>query len=201
MDENGENDKEIYTPDTSEGYVYGIRYNNNYIEYAIQKEPLVEEQVLFRVAMPVDITQITLPSHLELGVGTVKKLDYSILPVDYTEKITWSSDHPEIVEVDQEGNIQCKALGNAIITVTSESGLSSQCQIQVIDRLKGLGDVNEDGKVDFLDAITVLRYDAEIIQITDEQMKIAEVNKDGKVDFLDAIMILRYDAEIIDRFN
>ena len=63
-----------------------------------------------------------------------------------------------------------------------------------------LGDVNEDGKIDFLDAITVLRYDAEIIQLTDNQMKAAEVNKDGKVDFLDAITILRYDAEIIDSF-
>ena len=64
-----------------------------------------------------------------------------------------------------------------------------------------LGDVNEDGKIDFLDAITVLRYDAEIIQLTGNQMKAAEVNKDGKVDFLDAITILRYDAEIIDSFN
>ena len=64
-----------------------------------------------------------------------------------------------------------------------------------------LGDVNEDGKVDFLDAIVVLRHDAEIIQLTDNQMKAAEVNKDGKVDFLDAIMILRYDAEIINGFN
>ena len=64
-----------------------------------------------------------------------------------------------------------------------------------------LGDVNEDGKIDFLDAITVLRYDAEIIQLTDNQMKAAEVNNDGKVDFLDAITILRYDAEIIDSFN
>ena len=64
-----------------------------------------------------------------------------------------------------------------------------------------LGDVNEDDKVDFLDAIVVLRHDAEIIQLTDNQMKAAEVNKDGKVDFLDAIMILRYDAEIINCFN
>ena len=63
-----------------------------------------------------------------------------------------------------------------------------------------LGDVNEDDKVDFLDAIVVLRHDAEIIQLTDNQMKAAEVNKDGKVDFLDAIMILRYDAEIIGSF-
>ena len=64
-----------------------------------------------------------------------------------------------------------------------------------------LGDVNEDDKVDFLDAIMVLRHDAEIIQLTDNQMKAAEVNKDGKVDFLDAITILRYDAEIINSFN
>ena len=64
-----------------------------------------------------------------------------------------------------------------------------------------LGDVIEDDKVDFLDAIVVLRHDAEIIQLTDNQMKAAEVNKDSKVDFLDAIMILRYDAEIIDSFN
>ena len=64
-----------------------------------------------------------------------------------------------------------------------------------------LGDVNEDDKVDFLDAIVVLRHDAEIIQLTDNQLKAAEVNKDSKVDFLDAIMILRYDAEIIDSFN
>ena len=64
-----------------------------------------------------------------------------------------------------------------------------------------LGDVNEDDKVDFLDAIVVLRHDAEIIQLTDNQMRAAEVNKDGKVDFLDAIMILRYDAEIINGFN
>ena len=64
-----------------------------------------------------------------------------------------------------------------------------------------LGDVNEDDKIDFLYAITVLRYDAEIIQLTDNQMKAAEVNKDGKVDFLDAITILRYDAEIINSFN
>ena len=64
-----------------------------------------------------------------------------------------------------------------------------------------LGDVNEDDKVDFLDAIMVLRHDAEIIQLTDNQMKAAEVNRDGKVDFLDAITILRYDAEIINSFN
>ena len=64
-----------------------------------------------------------------------------------------------------------------------------------------LGDVNEDGEINFLDAIMVLRYDAEIIELEESQLKTADVNGDGEVNFLDAIMILRYDAEIISSFN
>ncbi len=63
-----------------------------------------------------------------------------------------------------------------------------------------LGDVNGDGEINFLDAIMVLRYDAEIIELEESQLKVADVNGDGEVNFLDAIMILRYDAEIIDSF-
>ena len=63
-----------------------------------------------------------------------------------------------------------------------------------------LGDVNGDGEINFLDAIMVLRYDAEIIELEDNQLDAADVNGDGEVNFLDAIMILRYDAEIIDSF-
>ena len=200
MDENGENDKEVYTPDISTGLVYGIRYNNNYIEYVLQEDPEVEDPEVLRCILPIDITQIILPKDLELAVGTVKKLDYRILPTDYNENVTWSSNHPEIVQVDQEGNIQCKDLGDAIITVTSRSGLSSKCQIHVIEKQQILGDVNEDGEINFLDAIMVLRYDAEIIELEESQLKVADVNGDGEVNFLDAIMILRYDAEIIDSF-
>ena len=63
-----------------------------------------------------------------------------------------------------------------------------------------LGDVNGDGEINFLDAIMVLRYDAEIIELEDNQLDATDVNGDGEVNFLDAIMILRYDAEIIDSF-
>ncbi|WP_370747460.1 dockerin type I domain-containing protein [Faecalibacillus intestinalis] len=200
MDENGENDKEVYTPATSTGLVYGIRYNNNYIEYVIQEDPEVEDPEVLKCMLPINITQIILPKYLELAVGTVKKLDYTILPTDYNENVIWSSDHPEIVQVDQEGNIQCNALGDAIIAVTSHNGLSSKCQIHVIERQQLLGDVNGDGGINFLDAIMVLRHDAEIIELEENQLKAADVNKDGEVNFLDSIMILRYDAEIIDSF-
>ena len=64
-----------------------------------------------------------------------------------------------------------------------------------------VGDVNNDGKVNVLDAVMVLRHDANIIKLDDSQLKAADVNDDGKVDVLDAVMILRYEAGIIKSFN
>ena len=64
-----------------------------------------------------------------------------------------------------------------------------------------VGDVNNDGKVNVLDAVMVLRHDANIIKLDDSQLKAADVNNDGKVDVLDAVMILRYEAGIIKSFN
>ena len=64
-----------------------------------------------------------------------------------------------------------------------------------------MGDVNGDGKVNVLDAVMVLRHDANIIKLDDSQLKAADVNEDGKVDVLDAVMILRYEAGIIKNFK
>ena len=64
-----------------------------------------------------------------------------------------------------------------------------------------MGDVNGDGKVNVLDAVMVLRHDANIIKLNDSQLKAADVNEDGKVDVLDAVMILRYEAGIIKNFK
>ncbi len=61
-----------------------------------------------------------------------------------------------------------------------------------------LGDVNDDGKVNNLDATNVLKYDAAIIDLGDTELLAADVNADGKVNNLDATVILKYDAGIID---
>ncbi len=63
-----------------------------------------------------------------------------------------------------------------------------------------LGDINGDGSIDYLDAMTALRYDAELIELTDAQITAADVNGDGSVDSLDAILMLRYDAGLIESF-
>ncbi len=63
-----------------------------------------------------------------------------------------------------------------------------------------LGDINDDGFIDYLDAMIALRYDAELVTLDDAQTSAGDVNSDGSVDSLDAILILRYDAGLIDTF-
>lgn len=60
------------------------------------------------------------------------------------------------------------------------------------------GDVNNDGYIDNLDAATILKYDAGIIDLVSDELLASDVNGDGYADNLDAAMILKYDAGIID---
>ncbi len=63
------------------------------------------------------------------------------------------------------------------------------------------GDVNNDGDIDFADAILILRYDAGIISLTETQLLSADVNGDSDSDFADAILILQYEAGLVDKIR
>lgn len=54
------------------------------------------------------------------------------------------------------------------------------------------GDVTGDGKINLLDALTILRYYNGEITLTDSQLEAADTNSDGKVNLMDALQILRY---------
>ena len=62
-----------------------------------------------------------------------------------------------------------------------------------------LGDVNSDGVVDSLDAMLILRWDAELIGADALNLNVGDVNGDKLVDSVDAMLILRLDAELIDK--
>ncbi|UTD12418.1 Ig-like domain-containing protein [Treponema denticola] len=72
-------------------------------------------------------------NELDLGIGESSKLSITITPANASnKKITWTSDKPEIAEVDQNGNVTCKAVGNAVITVTTEDGnKTANCNVTV----------------------------------------------------------------------
>ena len=59
-----------------------------------------------------------------------------------------------------------------------------------------LGDVNNSGRVDAIDARLVLRYSAMLEKFTEEQIEIADVDNSGKVNAVDARKILRVAAKL-----
>ena len=62
------------------------------------------------------------------------RLTANILPLTATNKsVNWTSSAPEIVSVDNEGNVLALALGNAKITCEAQdgSGVKAECQITV----------------------------------------------------------------------
>ena len=117
------------------------------------------------------------------------------------------------------GNEPIEALGHDVVNkpgrpaTYTQTGLTdgqfcNRCkkwivQQQVIPKLvteNKIGDINRDGNIDVLDAITAQKFAAEKASLDDEQIYIGDVNNDGNVDVLDAILIQKYAAEKISEF-
>lgn len=60
-----------------------------------------------------------------------------------------------------------------------------------------LGDVNQDDKINAMDATRILRYAAKLITEDKIDLTVADVNGDGRVNAMDATRILRYVAKLI----
>lgn len=120
-----------------------------------------------------------------IKLRTETKLTPSLYPSGASTTYKWTSNNPEIAEVDSNGKVFAKSSGVAVITATTENGYSASCQITVYDGY----DVNGDGVVSINDVtyiqkvlvgIEVGRADIEII---------GDVNNDGKFDISDATEI------------
>jgi uncharacterized protein YjdB len=88
----------------------------------------------------VSVTGVTLDRDAaSLTVGGTTTLTATVAPATATNKtVTWSSDHPEIAEVNAEtGLITAKAAGVAVITVTTEDGgKTATCTVNVSESLE-----------------------------------------------------------------
>ncbi len=122
--------------------------------------------------------------------------------------VTYSSSDESVATVSEAGLVTAVSAGNATITITaagdsntnsSSTTINVTVEEEVITYV--LGDINEDGFIDYLDAMTALRYDAELVTLSGDQLLAGDVNGDGSVDSLDAILILRYDAGLVASFE
>ena len=69
---------------------------------------------------------------LDLKGKTEKKLNVTLTPNDAdSEKVTWTSSNEGVVKVSEDGTLTTVSCGEAIITVSSESGLKDRCKVKV----------------------------------------------------------------------
>ena len=76
-----------------------------------------------------------------LAVGDTKTLTATVLPEKATDKsVVWSSSHPNIATVNQNGTITAVGLGNATITVrTNDGDKTATCEVKVNDLNECIG--------------------------------------------------------------
>ena len=88
--------------------------------------------------VPVTDIRMVYPT-LELGgIGAKDTVEVLLMPSNATEAITYTSSHPEIVTVDQNGTVTAQAMGEAEITVSTKSGVKGICKVQVANPLTGI---------------------------------------------------------------
>ncbi len=85
-----------------------------------------------RVTVPPDPDKLTLPSKkISLYKGKTRKLSASVVPTDAYAKLSWKSSDTKVAIVSDDGTVTALYPGKAIITATSQNGVTASCQIEV----------------------------------------------------------------------
>lgn len=103
------------------------------------------------VVVPVLVENIIADeTELELGVGESTEISINIEPNNATnQSVVWASSNTSVATVDQNGNIEAKAVGTATITVSAQDGSNVKETISVTvtvprNTIKPLYDLSDD---------------------------------------------------------
>ena len=121
---------------SSSGYVTGVAEGNTriYVTTANGLSDYCEVEVYKPVPSSVSFTN----SPGRMAVGATKRLSVSVSPSDAIYTLTWSSDAPHVLEVNQQGQITALSAGLAHITVTTDNGRTATCAVTVAPEPSGL---------------------------------------------------------------
>lgn len=71
---------------------------------------------------------------VELYVGESEQLNLTVLPIDTTDKVTYTAyAYSDAATVNNAGKVTAMKIGNTTITATASSGATATCTIKVID--------------------------------------------------------------------
>lgn len=99
---------------------------------------------------PIMVSSVALSTNnLTLKVGASEALTASISPSDATNKdLLWKSSENDIVSVSKTGLVSAKAIGEALVTVTSVDGAkTAQCKVIVEDGEDENACIDKEGRV------------------------------------------------------
>lgn len=102
------------------------------------------------------VEQITVKGAQEMRIGETQNLKLSITPTEAQDdaKVTWKSDRPEILSVDETGKVTAHQSGSATITATADS-MHGELTISVNPNLTALKIVPDRMKMFVGDSIAV----------------------------------------------
>ena len=119
--------------DNESGWValFAADYAGNETAVAVRVNDNAEE------TNPGAITSVSInPDEVRLVNGMSTTLSVDVLPLTVTDKsLNWTSDDPEVVSVDEEGEITANGEGTAVITAATKDDepIMAQCKVTVVD--------------------------------------------------------------------
>jgi hypothetical protein len=126
------------TPFSFNKTLSGLQPNTRYYYQAYAKNSNGEigrAQVLnfLTTGTIIPVTSVSLKSSTSINVGYSETLIATVLPSNATNKtVSWKSSNSAVASVSSTGKITGKAIGTAVITVTTNNGKTASCSVKVI---------------------------------------------------------------------
>ena len=156
------------TKDTVDGTEY-TDYYANAVKFEVKAEKLAENQQYLLLVLKGE------------GVPTAENIAYIDQAAAQNGSVSFAAYPKELTK----GTYHVYLVGGG--TAFADSQVASF----EYDQKYTLGDVNDDGKINAIDAVLILRAAIGKTELTDIQQKAADVNEDKSVNALDAVVVLR----------
>lgn len=79
-----------------------------------------------------ELTAITLPETLNLGIGISQQLEVTATPSAAVYTLTWASSNEAVASVDANGTVRGLTEGTTVVTATANNGLQASCTVTVV---------------------------------------------------------------------
>lgn len=81
------------------------------------------------------VTALQLNGVPTMEIGTTQTIAVTISPEQAETSLSWSSDNPEVLTVDETGTVTAVSMGKATITATADNGISASITLTVSDAI------------------------------------------------------------------